>query len=70
MLLEMEYLYPLLPNLEAFFLIHQFRVYLKVDIAPPLIRMHVTDKQFLTMWKIGHLEWREYLTYNIISCYI
>jgi hypothetical protein len=31
---------------------------------------HNTEKQFVAMWKIEDLEWREYLAYSIICGYI
>ncbi len=35
-----------------------------------MLEIHITKKQFLSMWAIQDLEWREYLTYSIICCYI
>jgi hypothetical protein len=70
MLLEMEYFYPLPPNLEAYYLLHRFQIGLKVRMEPPMLGTHIIDKQFLAMWKLDNLEWRGYLAYNIICCYI
>lgn len=35
-----------------------------------MLGAHITESQFLSMWAIDNLEWREYLAYNIICCYI
>ncbi len=35
-----------------------------------MLGIHITKKQFLSMWAIQDLEWREYLAYSIICCYI
>ncbi len=70
MLLEMEYLYPLLLNPKAYYLLHKLQICLKVRVAPPILGTHIMRKWFFVMWKIDNLEWREYLTYNIICYYI
>jgi len=35
-----------------------------------MLGSHITEKQFLVMWKIENLEWKEYLTCSIICGYI
>ncbi len=35
-----------------------------------MLRARIEDNQFLSMWVIDDLEWREYLAYNIVCCYI
>jgi hypothetical protein len=35
-----------------------------------MLGIHITKKQFLCMWAIQDLEWREYLAYSIICCNI
>jgi hypothetical protein len=35
-----------------------------------MLGTHLTKNQFLSMWAIDDLEWREYLKYNIMCCYI
>jgi hypothetical protein len=35
-----------------------------------MLGAHIKDNQFFSMWVIDDLEWREYLTYNIVCCYI
>jgi hypothetical protein len=35
-----------------------------------MLGAHITNNQFLSMWTIDDLEWREYLTYNIMCYYI
>lgn len=35
-----------------------------------MMGMHITYIQFLSMWVIDDLEWKEYLTYNIVCYYI
>jgi hypothetical protein len=35
-----------------------------------MIGAHITERKFLAMWKIDALEWKEFLAYNIICCYI
>ncbi len=72
MLMEMEYLYPLLPNLEAYYLLHRLQICLKVRVAPPMLGTHIIDKQFLDVWKIDNLVWKvfslpHYLMLHLIS---
>jgi len=35
-----------------------------------MLGAHITESQLLFMWAIDDLEWREYLAYNIVCCYI
>ncbi len=35
-----------------------------------MLGAHIKKSQFLSMWAKDDLEWREYLAYNIICCYI
>jgi hypothetical protein len=35
-----------------------------------MLEAHITENQFLSMQEIDDLEWREYLTYNVICCYV
>ncbi len=70
MMLELEYVLPLLPNLETYYLLHRFQICLKVGVALPILKGHITKKQFLAMWVIKDLEWREFLVYSITCCYI
>jgi hypothetical protein len=70
MMLEMEYLYLLMPNLEAYYLFYQLPMNFKPGVALQMLGTHITNKQFLAMWKIEDLESREYLAYTIIHGYI
>jgi hypothetical protein len=53
-----------------YYLVHYFQICLQVGVAPPMLGAHITNNQFLSMWTIDDLEWREYLTYNIMCYYI
>jgi hypothetical protein len=35
-----------------------------------MLGTHIIESHFLSMWAIDDLEWREYLTYNIVCCCI
>jgi hypothetical protein len=70
MMLKLEYVLPLLPNPETYYLLHYFQICLKVGVALPILGGHITKKQFWTMWVVEHLEWREFLACNIVCCYI
>ncbi len=70
MMLEMEYMYLLMPNLEAYYLLYRLLMSFRLGITLSMFGVHITEKQFLAMWKIEDLEWREYLTYSIIYGYI
>jgi len=70
MMLEMEYKMLVIPTLEMFYLVHCFQICLQVGITPPMLGTHITKNQFLSMWAINDLEWKEYLSYNIVCCYI
>jgi hypothetical protein len=69
-MLEMKYLYPLMPNLEAYYLLYQLPMSFKLGVALQMLGAHITKKQFLAMWKIEDLESKEYLAHNIIYGYI
>jgi hypothetical protein len=69
-MLEMEYLYPLMPNPEAYYLHYKLPMNFKLGVILPMFGAHNTEKQFVAMWKIEDLEWREYLAYSIICGYI
>jgi hypothetical protein len=49
MLLEMEYLYPLLRNPKAYYLIHGLQICLKVKVAPPMLIAHIIDNKFFVI---------------------
>jgi len=70
MMLEMEYNMPMIPIPSMYYLVHHFQICLQVGVAPPMLGAHITKNQFLSMWAIDDLEWREYLTYNIMCYYI
>jgi hypothetical protein len=46
MMLELEYVLPLLPNLETYYLLYYFQICLKVGVALPILGGHITNKQF------------------------
>jgi len=70
MMLEMEYKMIVIPTLEMFYLVHRFQICLQVGITPPLLGTHIINNQFFSTWAINDLEWKEYITYNIVCCYI
>ncbi len=43
---------------------------MNVGVALPILEGHITKRQFLAMWTVEDLEWRKFLAYNIICCYI
>jgi hypothetical protein len=59
-----------MPNLEAYYLLYRLLMNFKLGVALLMLGAHITKKQFLAMWKIEDLEWREYLAYSIICGYI
>ncbi len=66
MMLELEYVLQLLPNLGTYYLLHYFQICLRVGVALPILGGHITKKQLLAMWVVKDLEWKEFLAYNII----
>jgi len=66
MMLELEYVLPLLPNLKTYYMLHCFQICLKVGVALLILGSHITKKEFLIMWVVEDLEWRKFLAYNII----
>jgi hypothetical protein len=42
MMLEMEYIMPMIPNLEMYYLVHCFQICLWVGVAPPMLGAHIT----------------------------
>jgi hypothetical protein len=53
MMLKLEYVLPLLPNLETYYLLHCFQICLRVGVALPVLRVHITKKKFLCgLWRI------------------
>jgi hypothetical protein len=53
MMLELEYVLPLLPNPKTYYLLHHFQICLRVGVALLVLGGHVTKKQFLAMWIVG-----------------
>jgi hypothetical protein len=49
MMLELEYVLPLLPNPKTYYLLHRFQIYLRVRITLPVVGGHINEKQFLAM---------------------
>ncbi len=70
MMLEMEYIMPVIHVPEMQYMVHCFRICLWVGVAPPMLGAHIIEDQFLYMWAINDMEWKKYLTYNIVCCYI
>lgn len=35
-----------------------------------MLGTHIIEEHFIAMWVIQDLEWREFLAYNIVYCYI
>jgi hypothetical protein len=70
MILEMEYIMLVNPTPEMYYLVHYFKICLGIGITPPMLRTCIIECQFLFMWEIDNLEWKEYLAYNIVCCYI
>jgi hypothetical protein len=56
MMVEMEYVFSLLSNHEVYYLLHCLQVCFKIGVAPPIIGVHIIEKQFLAMWKMEDLE--------------
>ncbi len=69
-MLEMEYIMPMNPTHEMYYLMHCFQICLRIGLAPPMLAAHIIECQFLFMWAIDDLQWKEYLAYNIVCCYI
>jgi hypothetical protein len=70
MMSEMEYIMPMIRVPKMYYLMHRFLICLQIGVTPPMFGGHITYSQFLFMWAINNLEWREYLTYNIVCYYI
>jgi hypothetical protein len=53
MMLKLEYILPLLPNLETYYLLHCFHICLRVGVALPVLRGHIIEKLFICgLWRI------------------
>ncbi len=70
MMLEMEYIMPVVLAHEMQYLVHCFQICLRVGVAPRMLGARITEDQFLYMWAINDMEWKKYLAYNIVCCYI
>lgn len=46
----------LVPTLDMYHLVHHFQICLQVGVAPPMLRAHIIEAQFLAMWAIDDLE--------------
>lgn len=55
---------------KMYYLMHRFQICLWIGVTPPMMGAHITYIKFLSMWAIDDLEWKEYLTYSIVCCYI
>jgi hypothetical protein len=49
MMLEMEYIMPMIPAPEMYYLMHCFQFYLRVGVTPPMLGTHIIEGQFLSM---------------------
>jgi hypothetical protein len=56
MMLEMEYVFSLLSNPKVYYLLHCLQVCFRIGITPPMIGVHIIEKQFFAMWKMEDLE--------------
>ncbi len=56
MMLEMGYVFSLLSNPEVYYLLHCLQVCFRIGVAPPMIGVHIIEKQFLAMWKMEDWE--------------
>jgi hypothetical protein len=56
MMLEMEYVFTLLSNLEVYYLLHCLQECFRIGVAPPMIGVNIIDKRLLAMWKMEDLE--------------
>jgi hypothetical protein len=63
MMLEMEYLYPLMPNPKTYYLLYRLLMNFRLGVVLLMFGAHIIEKQLLVMWQIKDLEWREYLTH-------
>jgi len=63
MTLELEYVLPLLSNPKTYYLLYCFQTCLRIGVALLVLGGHITDKQFLAMWVVEDLEWKEILAY-------
>jgi hypothetical protein len=70
MMLKLKYVLSLILNPKTYYLLHHFQIFLRVRITLLALRGHIIEKQFLIMWAIKDLEWRKFLVYNIVCCYI
>jgi len=43
MMLEMEYIMPMIPALEMYYLVHRFQICLRVGVAPPMLGAHIIE---------------------------
>jgi hypothetical protein len=56
MMLQLEYVLPLLPNPETYYLLHCFQIFLRVGLALLVLGGHIIEKYFLAMWVVKDLE--------------
>jgi len=43
MMLEMEYIMPMIPTLEMYYLVHRFQICRWVGVAPPMLEAHIIE---------------------------
>jgi hypothetical protein len=57
---------------KMYYLMHHFpNLSIWVGITPLMMMgTHITKNQFISMWAIDDLEWKEYLASNIMCYYI
>jgi hypothetical protein len=58
------------PTINMYYCVYHCQICLWVRVAPPTLGAHIIESQFLAMWAIDDLEWKEYLAYNIVCYYI
>lgn len=65
-IMELEYMLPLLSNVKGYYIFFKLQTYLRVGVAPPMIKTKLSENEFFAMWD---LEFKECLFYSSIYGY-
>jgi hypothetical protein len=63
---ELEYMVPTFLHLESYYAMFYSQSCMKVEITPLMIKIKLLEHEFLALWHVNHLEFQEYLLYNLI----
>jgi hypothetical protein len=51
-IMELEYMLPLISNAKGYYMFFRLQIYLRVVVAPPMIKTKLSENDFFAMWDL------------------